>query len=101
MEDCAKGRPSSPRHCRASEVAAREERFCSNPQGLLVQEMDGQRKLVIPQSLRQKVLASYHDEPTKNHARFHRIEELTNNITNGKAWAKTFKNMCDTVPYIR
>ena len=33
-----------------------------------MQEMDGRRKLVVPQSLRQKVLASCHDEPTKGHA---------------------------------
>ena len=31
MEDRIGGRPSSPRHNRASEVVAREERFCSNP----------------------------------------------------------------------
>ena len=31
MEDCTGGRPSSPRHNRASEVAIGEERFCSHP----------------------------------------------------------------------
>ena len=59
-------------------VRQRQERnaFALTPQGLLVQEMDGRRKLVVPQSLRQKVLASCHDEPTKGHAGIRRIEEL-------------------------
>ena len=42
-----------------------------------MQERDGRQKLVVPQSLRQKVLASCHDEPTKVHAGFRRTEELT------------------------
>ena len=60
-------------------VRQRQERnaFALTPQGLLVQEMDGRRKLVVPQSLRQKVLASCHDKPTKGHARIRRTEELT------------------------
>ena len=39
--------------------------------------MDGWQKLVVPQFLRQKVLASYHDEPTKGLARIRKTEELT------------------------
>ena len=31
MEDRIRGRPSIPRHNQASQVAAREERYCSNP----------------------------------------------------------------------
>ena len=60
-------------------VRQRQERkaFALTPQGLLVQEMDSRRKLVVPQSLRQKVLASCHDEPTKGHAGIRKMEELT------------------------
>ena len=50
--------------------------FAITPQGLLVQEEDGQRKLVVPTSMRQKVLASCHDEPTKGHPGVHRTMEL-------------------------
>ena len=50
--------------------------FALTPQGLLVQEENGQRKLVVPTSMRRKVLASCHDEPTKGHQGVHRTTEL-------------------------
>ena len=49
--------------------------FALTPQGLLVQEDDGQRKLVVPTSMRQKVMASCY-EPTKGHPGLHRTMEL-------------------------
>ena len=50
--------------------------FALTPQGLLVQEDDGQQKLVVLTSMRQKVPASCHDKPTKGHPGIHRTTEL-------------------------
>ena len=59
-------------------VRQRQERnaFAPTPQGLLMQEQKSHRRLVVPVSLRQKVLASCHDEPTKGHTRIRRTQEL-------------------------
>ena len=50
--------------------------FGLTPQGLLVHEENGQRKLVVLTSMRQKVMALCHDEPTKGHPTVHGMVEL-------------------------
>ena len=50
--------------------------FALTPQGLLVQEDDGQQKLVVLTSMQQKVMALCHDEPTKGHPGVYRTTEL-------------------------
>ena len=90
--------------------------FALTPQGLLVQEDQGQQKLVVPTSMRQKVLASCYDEPTKGHPSVHRTTELdTGGRTvqalpretqvNGQDWhSKNYKlqrgNVIISLPYI-
>ena len=60
--------PMRQRHVRSA--------FALTPQGSLVQEDNGQPKLVVLTSMRQKVLASCHDEPTKGHPGVYRTIEL-------------------------
>ena len=60
------------------------QNYSTTPQGLLIYEDQGQRKLVVPMSMRQKVLATCHDEPTKGHTGIHRTLELVKN----KYWWK-------------
>ena len=50
--------------------------YTQTPQGLLMYEDKGQRKLVVPTSMRQKVLATCHDEPTKGHIGIHKTLAL-------------------------
>ena len=49
--------------------------FALKPQGLLVQEEDGQQKLVVPTFMWQKVMASCYDEPTKEHPGVYRTRD--------------------------
>ena len=72
--------------------------FALTPQGLLVQEMDGRRKLVVPQSLRQKILASYHDEPTKGHVGIRRTEELAKQCYWWKGMGKDIQAYVQSCP---
>ena len=67
--------------------------FALTPQGLLVQEDDGQRKLVVPTSMRQKVMALCHDEPTKGHPGVYKTTELVKHDIGGRAWARTSRTM--------
>ena len=60
----------------AQKIAKEDAKLQSNPQGLLVYKDQGQRKLVMPLSMRQKVLATCHDEPTKGHIGIHRTLAL-------------------------
>ena len=66
--------------------------FALTPQGLLVQEDDGQRKLVVPTSMQQKVMPSCHDEPTKGHTRVYRTTELVKQRYWWKGMGKDIEN---------
>ena len=72
--------------------------FALTPQGLLVQEDDGPQKLVVPTSMRQKVLASCHDEPTKGHPRIHRMTELVKQKYWWKGIGKDIENYMKSCP---
>ena len=50
--------------------------YTQTPQGLLAYEDQGQRKRVAPMPRRQKVLTTYHDEPTKGHTGIHKTLAL-------------------------
>ena len=72
--------------------------FALTPQGLLVQEDDGQRKLVVPTSMRQKVMALCHDEPTKGHTRIYRTTELVKQRYWWKGMGKDIENYVKSCP---
>ena len=72
--------------------------FALTPQGLLVQEENGQRKLVVPMSMRQKVLASCHDEPTKGHPGVRRTTELVKQRYWWKGMGKDIENYVKSCP---
>ena len=72
--------------------------FALTPQGLLVQEDDGQRKLVVPTSMRQKVMASCHDEPTKGHTGIYRTTELVKQRYWWKGMGKDIENYVKSCP---
>ena len=72
--------------------------FALTPRGLLVQEENSQRKLVVLKSMRQKVMASCHDEPTKGHPRVHRTTELIKPQYWWKAIGKDIKNYVKSCP---
>ena len=66
--------------------------FALTPQGLLVQEEDGQRKLVVPTSMRQKVMASCYDAPTKGHPGVYKMTELVKQRYWWKGMGKDIEN---------
>ena len=72
--------------------------FALTPQGLLVQEDDGQRKLVVPTSMRQKVMASCHDEPTKGHTGIYRTMEQVKQRYWWKDMGKDIENYVKSCP---
>ena len=72
--------------------------FALTPQRLLVQEYDGQRKLVVPTSMRQKVMASCHDEPTKGHTGIYRTTELVKQRYWWKGMVKDIENYVKSCP---
>ena len=72
--------------------------FALTPQGLLVQEDDGQRKLVVPTSMRQKVMASCHDEPTKGHTGIYKTTELVKQRYSWKGMGKDIENYVKSCP---
>ena len=65
------------------------------PQGLLYQVKAGQRKLMVPVSLRQGVLKSCHDDPTAGHIGIHRTLEI---VQRTYSWRKMGE---DVKAYVR
>lgn len=66
--------------------------FALTLEGLFVQELDGQQKLVLPTSSRQNVPASCFNEPTKGQPRIHRTMELTKQCYWWKGMCKDIEN---------
>ena len=66
--------------------------FALTPQGLLVHDDNGQQKLVVPTSMRQKMMALCHDEPTKGHPGVHRTMELVKQRYWWKGMGKDIQN---------
>ena len=75
--------------------------FTLTPQGLLVQEEEGQRNLVVPTSMRQKVMALCHNEPTKGHLGVHKTMELVEQRYWWKGISKVFETICRAVRYVK
>ena len=75
--------------------------FALTPQGLLMQEDNGQWKLVVPTSMGQKVLALCRDEPTKGHLGMHKITELVKQRYWWKDMGKDIENYVKVVWCIR
>ena len=65
------------------------------PQGLLCQVKDDRRKLMVPVSLRQRVMKSCHDDPVAGHVGIHRTTEL---VTRNYCWRTLVK---DVRAYVR
>ena len=72
--------------------------FALTPQGLLVQEDNGQQKLVVLTSMRQKVMALCHDEPTKGHTGIYRTMELVKQRYWWKGMGKDIENYVKSCP---
>ena len=60
---------------REKQKDARKE-FELTPQGILYRVQDGRRKLMVPVSLRQRVLQTCHDDPTAGHVGIHLTLEI-------------------------
>ena len=73
---------STERGSRIGDTIARVQRkserqtFALTPQGLLIRDEGGQKKLVVPTSLRMQVFNTCHDQPTVGHVGKHRTLEL-------------------------
>ena len=63
-----------------------------------MQENDGQRKLVVPTSMRQKVLTLHHDKPTKGHPGLHRTTEQVKQRYWWKSMGKDIENYVKSYP---
>ena len=72
--------------------------FALTPQGLLVHEENGQQKLVIPMSMKQKVMVSCYDEPTKGHLGVHRMMELVKQWYWWKGMGNDIENYVKSYP---
>ena len=72
--------------------------FALTPQGLLVQEENSQQKLVVLTSMRQKVMATCYDEPTKGHPGVHRTTKLVKQRHWWKGIGKDIENYVKSCP---
>ena len=76
---------------------ARKE-FEFTPQGLLVRLQDGKRKVMVPVSLRQRVLKSCHDDPTVGHIGIHRTLEIVQRTYSWKKMGEDIKAYVRSCP---
>ncbi len=72
--------------------------FALTPQGLLIRDEDGQKKLVVPTSLRMQVFNTCHDQPTVGHVGKHRTLELARRKYWWKAMGKEIEAYVRSCP---
>ena len=98
LEDSARGRPVVQDTIQRMRQWQVKSVFVLNPQGLLVQEDDGQRKLIVLTSMRQKLMASCLDKPSKGHLGVHKTTKQVKRQYWWKGMAKDIENYVKSCP---